>query len=214
MRDLADVFFRIYSEHQWGWPSSPRKNEQFYSGGGTELENDKNGQYVKLVQEFVNKPDVKTVIEIGCGDWEVSSRIDWSRVAYRGYDVVPEVVEYNRHQYGCANIKFECRDVFYCDPAEMAMVDAPVSADLLIVKDVFQHLPPSMCVDFVRAIPSRFKYNLITNDLGGNTEIKPGEHSGNDFSQKPFCMRSELLLQWIQSPAAGNKQTVTLFAMV
>lgn len=209
MTDLNDIFSRVYREHEWGYPSSPRTNTKFYSGGGAEAENDKGGAYVKLVQEYVKKSSTFKVVEIGCGDFEIGQRIDWRSVDYTGYDVVPELIEHNQVHYGKTGIKFVCHDVVFCDPT--SLVDAQVCGDLLIVKDVFQHLPPSYCAEFVKSIPYRFKYNLVTNDLGGNTEIAVGGYSGNDFSKPPFDMKVKLLLQWVQkSEAAGNKQTVTL----
>ncbi len=212
MYDLSDIFSRIYREHQWGWPSAPRKNDQFYSGGGTEIENDRNGAYIKLLQEYVDKPDVKTVVEVGCGDWEVSNRIDWSSIeAYSGFDVALDVVRYNNEHYESRKVKFYCRDLIGEMNEVGVMQDGIITADLLIVKDVFQHLPSSYCAEFVKSIPNRFRYNLITNDYGGNTEIALGGYSGNDFTAKPFFMKSELLIQWVQkSSAAGNKQTVAL----
>ncbi len=121
---------------------------------------------------------------------------------YTGYDVVKEVTDYNQWQYSSLGIQFVCAELNQC---------LELTADLLIVKDVFQHLPPSHCLEFVRTIPERFKYNLITNDHGGNNEIEIGDYGGNDFTLPPFNMSSELLIEWQQkSPASGNKQTVTI----
>ena len=200
---LNSVFADIYAKNLWGHGNSAsRKNKKFYSGGGSELENDRDAGYVKLVQSYVDRPDVNTVVEIGCGDWEIGTRINWGKVHYTGYDVVEEVVRYNQDNFSSANVMFACANLIPTDD---------VQADLLIVKDVFQHLPPSYCARFVRRIPLNFKYNLITNDRGGNTEITPGGYSGNDFSAMPFRMKYDLLIQWVQvCPAAGNKQTVTM----
>lgn len=180
-----------------------RRNGEFYSGGGTDPRNDRDGAYVRLVQSMVSRDDVRTVVEMGCGDWEVSGRIDWSGVSYTGYDVVPGLVEYNTRHFGREGISFVCGDL-------VALPD--VRADLLIVKDVFQHLPPSYCAEFVRSIPGRFRWNLVTNDFGpGNAHIAPGGYTTNDFGAPPFGMGYDLLISWSQVFAeAGDKRTVML----
>jgi hypothetical protein len=204
--DLKSKFGSIYSEGAWGTPAAVpgRRNQRFYSGGGTDPGNDRDGQYVKLIQEMIRRPDVNRVVEIGCGDWEVSGRVDWSGVEYLGFDVVPELLEHNRELWGAPNIQF-----IYDDP----IGNGRVQADLLIMKDVIQHLPPDHSCNFIRSIPDNFTYNVITNDIGpANDRIDFGGYCPNSWSADPFNMSHELLLQWQQRFAeAGNKQTVRLF---
>ena len=207
MNIIKDSFTKIYSENIWGKQSdefmSKRKNNKFYSGGGTDPGNDKDNVYINLIQSYINKPEVNSVIEIGCGDWEVSSRINWSGVTYTGYDVVEGLIDYNKQIFGKDNITFVCdADIIKNNNSK---------ADLLIIKDVFQHLPPSFCKDFIKSIPANFKYNLITNDCGGNKEISFGGYNGNDFSSDPFNMKYKIMIEWIQKFAeAGIKQTIIL----
>ncbi len=205
MEKLKESFTKIYAENLWGEPNSipNRNNKKFYSGGGTDPDNDKNNMYINLIQSYVDRPDVNTVVEIGCGDWEVSSRIDWSSVSYTGYDIVENLIEYNKNLYEKDNIKFICGDL---------IKDNNIKADLIIVKDVFQHLPPSFIKDFIKSIPSNFKYNIITNDYSySNNDIDFGGYSGNDFSRDPFFMSYKVVIQWEQKfKEAGNKQTIIL----
>jgi len=207
MDKLKENFTKIYTENLWGDQGKEfmdkRKNKLFYSGGGTDPDNDKNNTYINLIQSYVNRPDINSVIEIGCGDWEVSSRIDWSSVAYTGYDVVGSLIKYNTENFGSDNIKFICdTDV---------IKNNNIKADLIIIKDVIQHLPSSFCKDFVKSIPTNFKYNIVTNDYGPNSEIEFGGYTGNDFSKEPFSMKYKLIIQWQQKyKEAGNKQTIIL----
>ena len=205
MNKAQENFTKVYTEFTWGKQDdefmSGRNNKKFYSGGGANHENDKNDMYKNLLQSYVDKEDVKTVVEIGCGDWEVSSRIDWSSVYYIGYDVVQMIVDYNNENFSSDNIKFICDDIIQKNT---------IKADLLIVKDVFQHLPPSYCSEFIKSITKNFKYNLITNDCGMNSEIEVGGYQGNNFSESPFSMNYSTLINWSQKfPDAGHKQTVS-----
>jgi len=206
MKKLKDSFTDIYKTNSWGSPESipNRLNKIFYSGGGTDPENDKDNKYINLVQSYVDREDVKTVVEIGCGDWEVSSKINWSTVDYTGYDVVDDLIKYNNQNYSKSNIRF------ICDTDVMSQNN--LEADLIIIKDVIQHLPPKFCSDFVRTIPTKFKYNIITNDFSlSNVDIEFGGYSGNDFSKEPFDMKFNLFFVWQQKfQESGFKITLQL----
>ena len=206
MDNLKDNFTKIYTENIWGEPSSMpnRNNKNFYSGGGTDPDNDKDNIYINTLQSYIDRKDIKSVIEIGCGDWGVSSRIDWSSVDYTGYDVVEDLIEYNNNNYSKENIRFLCNSNI--------ITENNITADLLIVKDVFQHLPPSYYVDFIKSIPTNFKYNLITNDFADdNSSIEFGGYTGNNFSKNPFNMKCDILILWNQKFIdAGIKITITI----
>lgn len=206
-KEISKSFEDVYTNYMWGRPDasgwSLRKNKLFYSGGGTDPRNDRNNQYIDLIQSYIDKDEVASVVEIGCGDWEVSGRINWSKVTYTGYDVVSELIAYNQKNYASENVQFVCDDIIDKNN---------VSADLLIIKDVIQHLPPSYCQQFVNSIKKNFRYNIITNDMSDfNKEIEFGGYSPNNFASEPFNCSYQTLISWQQVyPSAGNKVTITL----
>lgn len=71
-------------------------------------------------------------MDVGCGDWQFSQAIDWGTIKYIGYDIVKQVVKANRKKFGTRLISFIHGNGVQCD--------LPM-ADLLICKDVLQHLP-------------------------------------------------------------------------
>ena len=94
-----EVFSKIYKEDLWHGGS----------GAGSKLENVK--EYVDILQKYIDKPEVKTVLDLGCGDWQFSKFLDLSSVSYLGVDVVESVVESNSTSYSASNIKFISRDI-------------------------------------------------------------------------------------------------------
>ena len=94
-------------------------------------------EYRAFVSRFIEANGIRRVIDLGCGDWQVSRFLDWSGVEYVGLDVVPEIVERNRSRYGQANLRFEI-----CDSPE-----ALPEGDLLLSKELLQHLPNSTIVE-------------------------------------------------------------------
>lgn len=198
------AFENIYENNIWGEPSNSRRNKKFHSGGGANITNDFELGYRKLLQSYFDKPDVKTVIEIGCGDFEVTGSLDLSNVDYTGYDVVKSLIDYNNENFGSTNIRFV--------HSSNILQNLDLKADLIIIKDVLQHLPMNFYLDFIKNIPNNFKYNLITNDYSdSNSDIQFGGYTTNNFSAEPFNMKTDILIHWKQqSIEAGHKITCTI----
>ena len=126
---------------------------------------------------------IKTVVDMGCGDWQFSQYIDWSGVQYSGYDIVSSVVAENEAKYSKPNIRF---NLYSGDPTELP------AADLLLAKDVLQHWSNSSIQNFLPNL-SRYKVALITNCVNPagetfNSEITDGDFRYLDLRQQPFLL--------------------------
>ncbi|MDT3662873.1 MAG: class I SAM-dependent methyltransferase [Anaerobiospirillum sp.] len=141
--NLGKQFDAIYSTNRWGNGSGAGSLPQVTAG------------YRDFLQQFIAQHQIKTIADVGCGDWQFSRLMDFSKVQYTGYDVSSIVIEHNTRLYQKDNVKF----VHY--EGDFGQV-AP--ADLLICKDVLQHLPNSYIHNFLKILP-KFKYALITNDI-------------------------------------------------
>lgn len=67
--------------------------------------------YVDMLQRFLHDYEIRSVVDLGCGDWQFSRLIDWSGVDYLGLDVVEFVVDTNREQFATDSIRFEVATV-------------------------------------------------------------------------------------------------------
>jgi 2-polyprenyl-3-methyl-5-hydroxy-6-metoxy-1,4-benzoquinol methylase len=187
----AEVFSKIYKEDLWHGGS----------GAGSKLENVK--EYVEILQKYIDKPEVKTVLDLGCGDWQFSKFLDLSSVSYLGVDVVESVIESNSTSYSASNIKFISRDI--------TTYEVP-KADLIICKDVLQHLSNKDVVTILVKIITSSKFSLITNDfMPENTEnkdINNGDYRSLDLTLSPFYLDVVTILE---SEIVGwkPKRTVT-----
>jgi hypothetical protein len=117
------------------------------------------------LQDILIQKKITSVVDMGCGDWQFSQFIDWSGITYQGYDVVPAVVSANKYKHAKQNVSFH---LYSADPKEL-----PV-ADLLIAKDVLQHLPNQIVLDFLPNL-SKYKYALLTNCTNPKGEDVNGE---------------------------------------
>lgn len=156
MSDLRQkAFEQIYSNHAWGGGSR--------SGPGSDPEH--TGIYVHFVNQWLeHHSDSKSIVELGCGDWATTSRIEIKpNHSYFGFDIVPDVIASNQERFTAENLRFECRD-FISNP--------PPGADLLLIKDVLQHLSNESVHEFLRNILPRFHYAIITNDVDKYVEFR------------------------------------------
>jgi hypothetical protein len=87
--------------------------------------------------------------------------------------------------------------------------DIPV-ADVLLCKDVFQHLPNDTVREYLAAFKQKARFLLITNDDqpddGLNSNIRAGEWRPVRLDYPPFAERAPILLSWMIT-AGGWKPT-------
>lgn len=180
------VFTGIYENKEWGTNSSG----EGISGPGSLLSTTE--PYRAFLQDFLKTMNIRSVIDVGCGDWEFSRAINWSNIKYTGYDIVKQVIKKNKQNYGTKKIRFK-----HANATEICLP----RADLLICKDVLQHLPNEDVKKFTSQF-HKFKYCLITNDVdpvtlsSNNPQIKAGEHRNLDLSQPPFSIKGKKVLDY------------------
>jgi SAM-dependent methyltransferase len=190
--NLEDVFTDVYTQGKWGRP--------WYSGDGSTVSNA--APYVQFLEQFLKEHDIHSVADVGCGDWQFSRHIDWSGVSYTGYDVTPGIVERNQ-AFASKSIQFVCADACKTQIA---------GADLLVCKDVLQHLSYEQVHNFLKNL-GNFRYCLITNDINPrqgttiNRDISDGGYRELDLRAPPFNLQAKEVLRF---RCHGNLKQVLL----
>lgn len=175
----ARTFDRYYRSDVW-----------LGGGSGSGSTPEVTASYRQFLTNFIKQRDVKSVVDLGCGDWQFSQMLDWTGIDYVGIDV-SKVVLKNTSVFARPGIKF----------IEMNGVTGSVpGADLLILKDVIQHWTND---DIHRFIPSlnKFKYALITNGshIGSCTTNTPNVIGGCrqvDLTAAPFDLPGEYIFEF------------------
>jgi SAM-dependent methyltransferase len=198
--DLTEVFESIYQTCEWG----ADKNSEGTSGSGSEFNNAK--PYFYFLRDFLADNSIKSVVDIGCGDWQFSRLIDWSGIEYTGFDASKMVVDKNQKQFEKDNIKF----------IHGNFISMPLpKADLLICKDVLQHLS----IDNVHQAIKKFKdykYVIIVNDVDPvtytavNAKIKDGQYRLLDITQAPFKVKGVKVLSYKAKTSHEVKQVLLI----
>jgi hypothetical protein len=100
----ADVFGTIYREKHWGGDG------EFYSGSGSHSP-EVVEPYIAAVRSFLcEMPRRPVVVDIGCGDFAVGSRLVDLAVAYNACDAVSELIERNRRTFSIPGLAFTVVD--------------------------------------------------------------------------------------------------------
>ena len=176
---VSDVFEAIYRSDQWTNGSGPGSHPEATI------------EYRAFLSRFIEANDVTTVTDFGCGDWQSSRLMDWSKVRYFGIDIAPSVIERNTRLYGAGAVQFR---IF------QSTNDLP-GGDLCICKDVLQHLPNAVVRDYLKAITSRYRFCLITNDSEPedvvNIDIHPGGWRPLRLERAPFLARGAIVLPYV-----------------
>jgi 2-polyprenyl-3-methyl-5-hydroxy-6-metoxy-1,4-benzoquinol methylase len=140
---------------------------------------------------------IHSVVDAGCGDWEFSQTVDWTGIDYRGFDIVDTVVAADNAKYAKANVHFFAANI----------VDADLPpADLLIVKDVLQHLPSADVAKFLTQT-RKYKHALVINGVTPVSmsarnvditmaEVQQGAYRNLDITRPPFNVAGDKPLTW------------------
>jgi SAM-dependent methyltransferase len=172
-RRLSGTFNRIYADGTWGRDVAGRGT----SGTGSTLAITE--QYRAYIEDFIKTHDVRSVVDAGCGDWGFSSAIEWGEASYLGVDIASDVIATVRRRHESDKIRFQVGDI----------TDDLPAADLLISKDVLQHLSNSMVGRFIsnNLRPGKYKWVILTNDRGsGNPDVASGGYRTIDLAAPPF----------------------------
>ena len=187
---MRSVFRAIHRQDLWGTGSGPGSRP------------DATERYQALVQELVASETVRSVLDVGAGDWQFSRSMDWSGVDYLGVDVVPELVAENERRYGSTNVRFALLD---------AAAEELPPADLILVKDVLQHWPNAPIARFLSRLPAK-AIVLVTNTTNGvtcNADAVVGGYRFLDIRLPPFDADAEEVLRY-DVPGSGEKTVLRL----
>jgi SAM-dependent methyltransferase len=179
---LSGRVIEIYENDEWGHGSGEGSLEVHTRG------------YVSFLQSFLRRKGIASVVDMGCGDWQFSRRIDWSGIEYRGFDVVPSVIAANASRHASANVAFH---LYSGDPAQLP------AADLLLAKDVLQHLSYAQIFATLACL-GRYRYALITNCVAPrgrtrNADIATGDFRYLDLRREPFNLRAKQVYSFAKS---------------
>ncbi|MBU8893198.1 MAG: class I SAM-dependent methyltransferase [Bacteroidales bacterium] len=193
-----EIFTEIYNKNLWGKAQDGR---QYCSGFGTEDPNVE--KYIEILRNFINEFEIKSIFEIGCGDFTVmKSVLSHSDIRYTGSDIVKSLIEYLNASYSNENVKFIHMDAVNSEKYPIA--------DLCIIRQVMQHLSNAQISEIIGK-SKKYKFVIITEHVPVNPKHKNDDKitsgyirmqnhntSGVFLDAFPFSLNCKVLLSYQQ----------------
>lgn len=160
--DPKGAFSRIYAKGYWG--KSGDEIDNFYSGAGShnaEIVETYVGAMTEFLASFSPKPDV---VDLGCGDFAVGSRIRPLCGKYIACDVVDALIERNRAKFHGAEVDFRVIDI---------IADELPAAEIGFLRQVLQHLSNADILRIVPKLAHKYKFVVLTEHLPLGADFEP-----------------------------------------
>ncbi len=149
----ADIFADVYENNRWGRSPEGRK---YYSDSPDHLTEELRA----LIEAFVRRHSIETVVDLCCGDFELSSGVDFGDAFYIGADIYPKLIEWNRTNFASDRREFRVLDI---------VEDALPSGDLCMIHAALYLLSER---DLFRILPKLRQYPLVLI-TDGQPDIAP-----------------------------------------
>jgi hypothetical protein len=189
---VEEAFTQTYRNKLWG----KSEGEEFFSGDGSL--NRFGAPYVEWITKFITDRNVRTVVDLGCGDFRIGQRICLATlVNYVGIDIVSELITYNQSRFGNERVSFKCANII---EEEMP------NGDLCLIRQVLQHLSNKQ-ISRVLTNCTKFPYVVVTEDVYSGERMRPNldimhgpdnrlhKRSGVFLDYAPYSLRTQYVLE-------------------
>jgi hypothetical protein len=168
--DVTQVFAGIYQTRGWGPGES-------VSGRGASVEQTR--RLVRELQDLLAQLEIRSLLDIPCGDWNWMKLVNLAGIDYIGADIVEELIAANR-QHERSGVRFARMDLL-SDP--LPQVDAIFTRDCLV------HLSFEQIGAALRNIVQSGSRWLLTTTFPGrseNRDIPTGRWRPLNLELAPF----------------------------
>lgn len=180
--ERKSAFEKIYDEGYWG--------SDVRSGAGSTL--DATRVVREIILNILKERGIKTITDVACGDFTWMPRVlekAGEDISYLGCDLVESII--NRHKENYPQYSFKCLDI----------VEGNIpKSDLVICRDVLQHLPIKDIKKAINNISnSGSKYLLATTylrrfGLRNKRNICPGKCRDRNLLASPFNLPDPIII--------------------
>lgn len=170
-KNNEEIFTEIFRKNVWGGKES-------VSGRGSD-----SAQTETIIRQLPliwEKYEVKSLLDIPCGDFNWMRHVDLGKVDYLGADIIPELVAKNSAQYERDGVHFKQLDVIR---------DQIPGLDLILCRDCLVHLSFDQIFSALNNIcRSGSRYLLATTftDRRENRDIVTGDWRPLNLEAFPF----------------------------
>jgi SAM-dependent methyltransferase len=144
-RPVEEIFSAIYRERRW----ERQSGDDFSSGTGSRAAS-LVSPYVESVAAFLRSlPNPPSVVDLGCGDFNVGAQLRPYCGRYVACDVVPELIQRDKERFASEQVDFRCLDI---------IEDELPDGDVVFLRQVLQHLNNS---HIAKVVPKLYRYKFL-----------------------------------------------------
>lgn len=174
-RPAKETFRSIYLNGLWGRSSDP--DRPFFSGPGSDNPRIV-GEYIRAVSSFLSRlPRPPSVLDLGCGDFEVGRKLRALCSEYIACDIVPELIEHNRRRFVGANVDFRILDL---------IADPLPEAEIVVIRQVLQHLSNNQIISLIPKLQVRQGFLIVTEHLPSEPNFRHNLDHRNESSIRVY----------------------------
>ncbi len=202
-----EIFNKIYENRLWGKEAD---NDRLFSGEGSHDPSLTN-EYIKVIKDLLITFDNPSVLDLGCGDFEIGKQFIPHVNNYIAADVSSIMIEQNKKRFSDSGVNF-----LHLDGSK----DEIPTVDIILLRQVLQHLSNNDIKSILENIKkSNSKFLCVTEHLPINEKFIPnidkptgvgirlGLGSGVNIEKHPFTLDNSscTLLISIETVAEGLK---------
>ncbi|HPF77746.1 MAG TPA: class I SAM-dependent methyltransferase [Alphaproteobacteria bacterium] len=165
-----EIFTNIYKNNTWNGKES-------ISGQGSDLS--ETSILLDKLPAFLKKYNIKTMIDLPCGDYNWMRHLEFNFDQYTGVDIVGDIIEKNNQRFGSDKKIFKQKN---------CLIDDIGSADLLFCRDLLIHFSQKDVFRFFENLKNAdIEYILTTHFLSGeNINIVTGQWAPINLCAPPY----------------------------
>jgi hypothetical protein len=133
--------------------------------------------------------NIKSVLDLPCGDFNWMQRVDMSNVEYIGGDIVEDLIKSNIKQYKeRENITFQVLNL---------ITDTLPKSDLIFARDCLVHLPfkeVNSAINNIKSSGSKYLLTTTFTNRKKNNDIVTGDWRPLNLQEKPFNFPTPILI--------------------
>jgi O-antigen/teichoic acid export membrane protein len=160
-RPLAAVFEAIYREKLWGNTALSE-----YDSGPGSTDPAIVTPYIEATGGFLKTlPGKPNVVDLGCGDFSVGSKLRHYCARYVACDVVPDLIAHNTEGFLGSGVDFRVLDIVDEDLPD---------GDVVFIRQVFQHLSNAQISKVVPKL-AKYRWLVLTEHLPNDQQFIPNK---------------------------------------
>lgn len=185
------VFADIYQNNHW-------KSAESISGKGSEIRQTE--VLIKELSKLLKERQVRSVLDIPCGDLNWMQKVDLENIDYTGADIVEELINTNAEKYKeRTNFKFRVLNL---------ITDPLPKCEMVIVRDCLVHLSYEEIFKAIENLKSSGSEFLLTTTFPEhhiNHDILTGKWRPLNLQDKPFNFPTPVMVINEKCTQGGGK---------